>query len=145
MAETLPTKDEAIARLEAFQVRLDEAQQRGRAAYDALFDAAPAGIALHEIDGAGQVTRVNAHELEILGRRREELLGQPVWQFSVMKEASQRAVEKKLAGGGLKPFVRTLARGDQVGITVALVERYLRNARDEIVGIRTSFMQITGT
>lgn len=145
MAETLPTKDEAIARLEAFQVRLDDAQQRGRAAYDALFDAAPAGIALHEIDGAGQVTRVNAHELSILGRRREELLGQPVWQFSVMKEASQRAVEKKLAGGGLKPFVRTLARADQVGITVALVERYLRNARDEIVGIRTSFMQITGT
>ena len=76
---------------------------------------------------------------------REELIGKPVWQFSVMREASERAVEKKLAGGGLRPFVRTLARADQVGITVALVERYLRNAREEIVGIRTTFMQITGT
>jgi PAS domain S-box-containing protein len=145
MADSLPTKDEAIARLEAFQVRLDEAQQQGRAAYDALFDTAPPGVALHEIDMNGLVTRVNDSELAILGRRREELMGQPVWQFSVMREASERAVEKKLAGGGLRPFVRTLARVDQVGITVALVERYLRNAREEIVGIRTSFMQIMGT
>jgi PAS domain S-box-containing protein len=144
MADSLPTKDEAIARLEAFQTRLDEAQNQGRAAYERLFDAAPPGIALHEIDMAGFVTRVNESELAILGHRREDLIGKPVWQFAVMKEASQRAVEKKLAGGGLKPFVRTLARVDQVGITVALVERYLRNARDEIVGIRTTFMQITG-
>jgi hypothetical protein len=42
-------------------------------------------------------------------------MGQPVWQFAVMKEASMRAVEKKLAGGGLRPFVRTLARADQSG------------------------------
>ena len=145
MADSLPAKDEAIVHLEAFQVRLDGAQKQGRAAYDTLFDAAPPGIAVHEIDMRGFVTRVNDPELAILGRRRDELIGQPVWQFSVMKEASMRAVEKKLAGGGLRPFVRTLARADQVGIMVALVERYLRNAGDEIVGIRTTFMQIEGT
>ena len=145
MGDSLPSKDEAMARLEAFQVRLDEAHKKGRAAYDQLFDAAPTGVALHEIDARGHVTRINARELEILGRRRDELVGKPVWQFAVMKEASERAVEKKLAGGGLRPFVRTLTRADQVGITAAFVERYLRNARNEIVGIRTSFMQITGT
>jgi PAS domain S-box-containing protein len=145
MADPLPTKDEAIARLEAFQVRLDEARTLGRAAYDQLFDSAPAGVALHEIDARGYLTRVNERELEILGRRREELVGKPVWQFAVMKEASERAVEKKLAGGGLRPFVRTLTRADQVAITAAFVERYLRNARDEIVGIRTTFMPIMGT
>jgi len=145
MADPLPTKDEAIARLEAFQVRLDEAKALGRAAYDQLFDSAPAGVALHEIDARGYLTRVNERELEILGRRREELVGKPVWQFAVMKEASERAVEKKLAGGGLRPFVRTLTRADQVAITAAFVERYLRNARDEIVGIRTTFMPIMGT
>ena len=145
MGDSLPTKDEAIARLEAFQLRLDEAHKQGRAAYDTLFEAAPAGVALHEIDARGHVTRVNARELEILGHRLDELIGKPVWQFSVMKEASERAVEKKLAGGGLRPFVRTLTRADQIGITAAFVERYLRNARDEIVGIRTCFMQITGT
>ena len=144
MADPLPTKDEAIARLEAFQTRLDEAQSRGRAAYDALFDTAPAGVALHEIDASGHVTRVNGRELEILGRRKDELMGQPVWQFSVMKEASQRAVEKKLAGSGLKPFVRTLTRADHTGLPAAFVERYLRDAKGEVVGIRTAFMPIKG-
>src|SRR5438552_1692483 len=104
-----------------------------------------AGVARQWIGARGRVTRVNARELEILGRRLDELIGKPVWQFSVMKEASERAVEKKLAGGGLRPFVRTLARADEAAITAAFVERYLRNARDEIVGIRTTFMPITGT
>jgi PAS domain S-box-containing protein len=144
MADSLPTKDDAIARLETYQQRLDEAHKQGRGAYDTLFDSAPLGIALHEIDARGHVTRVNARELEVLGRRAEELLGQPVWQFSVMKEASQRAVEKKLSGGGLKPFVRTLARGDQAAVTAAFVERYINDVRGEIVGIRTAFMAIAG-
>jgi PAS domain S-box-containing protein len=144
MADSLPTKDDAIAHLEAYQQRLDEASKRGRSAYDALFDSAPAGVALHEIDARGSVTRVNARELEILGRRADELLGQPVWQFSVMKEASQRAVERKLSGGGLKPFVRTLARGDHTPLTAAFVERYVNDASGEIVGIRTAFMAIAG-
>ncbi len=143
MAESLPTKDEAIARLEAYQQRLDEAQARGRAAYDALFDGAPHGLALHEIDLQGSVTRVNASELEILGRPASDLLGQPVWQFSVMREASQRAVERKLSGGGLKPFVRTLARPDQTAFTAAFVERYLNDGRGQIAGIRTAFMMIS--
>ena len=144
MADPLPTKDDAIARLEAYQQRLDEAQKQGRAAYDVLFDSAPPGLALHEIDARGHVTRVNAQELEVLGRRADELLGKPVWQFAVMKEASQRAVERKLAGGGLKPFVRTLARGDQAPLTAAIVERYIHDARGGIAGIRTALMPIAG-
>jgi PAS domain-containing protein len=144
MADTLPTKDDAIARLEAYQQRLDEAHKQGRAAYDRLFDGAPAGLALHEIDLKATVRRVNARELEILGRTLEDLLGKPVWQFSVMQEASQRAVEKKLGGGGLKPFVRTLTRADQSAVTAAFVERYLTDAKGGIVGIRTAFMPISG-
>lgn len=143
MADALPTKDDAIARLEAYQKRLDEAHAQGRSAYDALFDGAPPGFAVHEIDARGVVTRVNVRELEVLGRRADELLGKPVWQFAVMKEASQRAVEKKLAGGGLKPFVRTLMRADQTGLTAAFVERYLKDAGGEVTGIRTAFMPIS--
>jgi two-component system sensor histidine kinase/response regulator len=145
MAASLPTKDDAIAQLEAYQTRLDEARGQGRAAYDLLFDGGPAGIALHEIDGQGTVTRVNARELEILGRRVDEVVGRPVWQFAVMQDASQRAVEKKLSGAGLRPFVRTLTRADQTPVTVALVERYVKDAADRIVGIRTAIMPISGS
>jgi len=138
---SLPTKDEAVARLEAYQERLDDAaKDRGR--YDALFDNAPAGVGLHEIDASGTITRVNAREMEFLGRTAEETVGRPAWAFSVMQEASRRAVERKLAGGGLKPFVRTLSRADGTGITLAFVERYLMDASGKIAGIRTALMPI---
>ncbi|HEV7498743.1 MAG TPA: PAS domain-containing protein [Vicinamibacteria bacterium] len=144
MADSLPTKDEAIARLDDYQTRLDAARELGPAAYDHLFDGAPPGVALHEIDARGTVTRVNASELAMVGRRSEEILGQPVWRFAVMQDASQRAVEKKLSGAGLRPFVRTLTRADQSGVTVALVERYLKDASGRIVGIRTALTPIVG-
>lgn len=144
MADSLPTKDEAIARLDEYQTRLDAAREQGRAAYDILFDGAPSGLALHEIDARGNVTRVNASELAMVGRRPEEILGQPVWRFAVMQDASQRAVEKKLSGAGLRPFVRTLTRADQSGVTVVLVERYLKDTSGRIVGIRTAFTPIVG-
>jgi len=145
MVDALPTKDDAIARLEAYQTRLDEARAKGRAAYDTLFDGAPPAVALHEIDASGTITRVNLRELEIMGWKREDLVGQPAWRFAVMQENSRRAVEKKLAGGGLRPFVRTLQRADGTPVTVALVERYLMSASGAITGIRTSFMPIAGT
>ena len=144
MADSLPTKDDAIARLDHYQARLDAAREHGHAAYDALFDGAPPGLALHEIDAHGTVTRVNGSELAMVGRRAEQMVGQPVWRFAVMQDASPRAVEKKLSGGGLKPFVRTLTRADESGFTVAIVERYLKDARGRIVGIRTAFTPIVG-
>ena len=142
MPESLPTKDEAIARLEAYQQRLDEAATQRGGRYDALFDQSPPGVALHEIDASGTVRRVNAQELELIGRTERDLIGKPVWQFAVMQDASRRAVERKLAGGGLKPFVRTLTRGDGAGVTAAFVERYLKDDKGAIVGIRTSLMLI---
>jgi PAS domain S-box-containing protein len=144
MGAPLPGKEEAIERLEAYQQRLDQAAAQADGAYDRLFDQAPPGLALHEIDAQGTMRRVNAQELELIGRRADELLGKSVWTFAVMEDASRRAVERKLAGGGLKPFVRTLTRGDGTGATAAFVERYLRDGTGAIVGIRTALMQISG-
>lgn len=137
-----PTKDEAIARLQAYQDRLDAAREQGRRAYDKLFDEAPEGVGLHEIDLAKTVTRVNARELELLGYRREEVVGQHCTKFVVMHEVSERATVKKLAGEGLKPFVRAFLRADGSSVTMALVERYLRSADGKIVGIRTALTPI---
>jgi PAS domain S-box-containing protein len=142
MPESLPTKDEAFALLEAYQQRLDEAAAQRGGRYDALFDQAPAGLALHEIDAKGAIRRVNDQELALIGRTAEELLGKSAWTFAVMQDASRRAVEKKLSGGGLKPFVRTLTRGDGSGITAAFVERYLKDDKGAIAGIRTALMMI---
>ena len=137
-----PTKDEAIARLESYQERLEAALKEGRAAYDRLFDEAPPGVGLHEIDLAKNVTRVNARELEMLGYRKDQVVGQHCSKFVVMHEASDRAATKKLSGEGLKPFVRAFLRADGSSVTMALVERYLYDAKGVIVGIRTALMPI---
>jgi len=137
-----PTKVEAIAHLESYQERLEAALKEGRAAYDRLFDEAPPGVGLHEIDLAKNVTRVNARELEMLGYRKDQVVGQHCSKFVVMHEASDRAATKKLSGEGLKPFVRAFLRADGSSVTMALVERYLYDAKGVIVGIRTALMPI---
>lgn len=139
----LLAKDAAIARLEAYQERLEAALQEGRVAYDRLFDEAPEAVGLHEIDLARNVTRVNARELEILGYRKEEIVGQHCAKFVVMHEASNRAATKKLAGEGLQPFVRAFLKAAGASVTVALVERYRRDAAGNIVGIRTALTPIS--
>ena len=136
-----PYKDEAVARLEIYQQKLDNA--RTRKEYDQLFDHAPADIGLHEIDLKKIITRVNTSELKILGFRADQVLGKVASSFAVMQETSSRAAEKKLLGGGLKPFVRTFACADGSAITLALVERYLKDGQGQIVGIRTSLMPIS--
>lgn len=137
---SLPHREVAFQTLSAYQDRLDAAH--GKAAYDALFDGAPAEIGLHEIDHDKTVKRVNSAELALLGYRREEVVGHPAWRFTVLQETSQRAADKKLAGGGLTPFVRTFKRADGAALTMALVERYLRDASGTIVGIRTALTPI---
>jgi PAS domain S-box-containing protein len=136
-----PGKDEAVARLEIYQTKLDHA--RTRKEYDQLFDHAPADVGLHEIDLKKIITRVNPSELKILGYRADQVLGKVASSFAVMQETSARAAEKKLQGGGLKPFVRTFACADGSAVTLALVERYLRDGQGQIVGIRTSLMPIS--
>jgi len=136
------TKDEAIARLEAYQERLEAALKQDRAVYDRLFDEAPPEVGLHEIDLSKNVTRVNPRELEILGYRKDQVVGQHCTKFVVMQDVSERAVAKKLDGEGLKPFVRAFLKADGTSVTVALVERYLYDAKGVIVGIRTALMPI---
>jgi PAS domain S-box-containing protein len=139
---TAVDKGAAIARLETYQERLEAALKLGRSAYDALFDAAPPGVGLHEIDVDGRVTRVNGRELEILGYREEQVLGQPCSKFVVMQDVSARSAAKKLAGEGLRPFVRAFARADGTPVTLAIVERYLRDAQGGIGGIRTALTPV---
>ncbi len=138
----LPTRDEAVARLEAFQERLERALAQGPAAYDLAFDGAPAGIGLHEIDLARTITRVSPSELALLGYTAAQVLGQPAWKFVLLQETSQRSVEKKLAGGGLKPYVRSFVRADGRPLTAAVVERYRRDASGAVTGIRTALTPI---
>jgi two-component system, NtrC family, sensor kinase len=138
-------REEAIARLQAYQDSLAQAFARGPAQYDALFDKPPGPIAAHEIDGNKLITRVNPFELQLLGYQREQMLGRPVFEFIVMQEVGKRAIDKKLAETGeIKPFVRSYVRADGSAITMVLVDRQRRDAAGRVLGMRTVMMETAG-
>jgi len=137
--------DDAVALLSAYQDRLDRAAEEGAKRYDEVFANPPAGVGVHEIDQKRVIRRVNSVEPELLGYPASELLGRPVHDFIVMSEASQRAIEKKLAGGvTLRPFVRTFRRADGGAVAMALVDRHLKDGAGAVVGIRTALVRIAG-
>lgn len=137
-------KDEAIAVLNAFHDKMDAAAQEGPARFLEVFRNAPPGVGAHEIDEHMVITRVNPEELKLMRYTEDQMVGHPVLEFVVMKEAAQRAVDQKLKGSKeLRPFVRSLTRGDGTAIPVVIVERYCRNREGKIAGIRTAIHEIT--
>lgn len=113
------------------------------ARFQELFDKAPIGY--HELDTEGRIMRVNRTELDMLGYTAEEMLGKPVWEFSVDKEKSRDTVTDKLAGD-IPPgrvFERTLRRKDGNTIPVLVGIRLLRDKAGRISGIRSTIQNIT--
>jgi len=121
----------------------DEALRKSEAMFQELFDNAPVGY--HECDVEGRITSVNRTELEILGYRLEEMIGQPVWNFIAEGEQSRQAVLAKLAGESPpgRQFERTYIRKDGTTFPVLIEDRLLRDAEGRIMGVRSTIQDIT--
>jgi len=138
--------DALAARMAAYQDKLDEADKRGHANLAAVFDDPPAGLACHEIDAEMKVLRANDSDLRLLGYTREEFVGRRVLDFIVMTETAQRAIGRKLTGElALKPFVRTFRRKDGSAIALVLLDRYLKDAAGQVIGLRTVLAETDAT
>jgi len=135
--------DAKSADLERFQDALDAAFGRGHAEYDALFDAPPTGLSVHEIDLDKVLVRVSrAHQL-LLGYSPEHMVGKPASTFIVLQETAERAMNQKLSGTRqLKPFVRAFRKADGKPATMLLLDRYLTDASGQVTGIRTVLTEI---
>lgn len=130
--------EDVMSRLEDYADRLAQARKKGdKERFEELFARSPAGVGIHEISESKTVTRVNDAEVALLGyERREQLVGRPAWEFIVMQEASQRAMDKKMSGQvELKPFIRTFARADGRAIRMVVVDRHIHDAKGNVVGI----------
>ena len=135
--------DRAVATLTGVQDRLDAALEQGQRAYEAAFDKAPEGVAVHELDERAVIVRVNRQEERVLGYGADQLVGHVPWDFIVMNEVSQRAIQQKLAGAReLKPFLRTFRHASGAAITVMMLDRHRKDATGRIVGLRTAFMEV---
>jgi PAS domain S-box-containing protein len=137
-------REEAVARLTAYHDHLEQAEKQGKAAFEQVFHNPPAGlVGVHEIDVEHRVTRISRHELAVLGYREEQVLGHPVWEFIVMREASQRSIDQKFKGKKeLKPFARTFKRADGQGLSMLLMDRHIVDKDGKTVGIRTALAEV---
>jgi PAS domain S-box-containing protein len=122
--------------------RAEEALRESEEKFRDLFDNAPLGYL--EYDREGRITRVNQTNLDMLGYKREELLGESIWELYVEKEEACEQILAKLAGR-LPPgrgFVRTYRRKDETILPVLVEDRLLRDDREHISGIRSTFQDI---
>jgi PAS domain S-box-containing protein len=109
-----------------------------------LFEDAP--VAYHEIDRDGIITRVNQCECEMLGYSPEEMLGRQVWEFTAWseREVSHASVVRKIAEGrDIAPFVREYVGRNGTRIWFEIHERLIRDAAGNVIGIRSTLLDIT--
>ncbi len=118
---------------------LEEKEKR----YRELFDFAPIGY--HELDTQGRIIAVNRTELDMLGYSSEEMIGEFVWKFVGDSDTSQQRVLNKLNGIILptKGEERVFRRKDGTTIQALIEENILRDTANCIIGIRTTFEDIT--
>jgi len=108
-----------------------------------LFDNAPIGY--HEIDADGRITRINQTELDMLGYKLEELIGQYIWSVAHNVTETELRVKEKLKGHNilLSGFETTLVNKIGFSYTVLIQDKVLRDAEGNITGIRSTIQDIT--
>jgi PAS domain S-box-containing protein len=120
-----------------------ETLQKREEEFRELYDHAPLGY--HEYNREGKITRVNKTDLEMLGYKAEEMIGQPMWKFNFEEEFAKEQILAKLAGR-LPPgsnLVRTYRRKDGSTFPALIEDRLLKDERGEIIGIRCTIQDIT--
>ena len=122
---------------------LERMQGEGPLRLKEAFEKSPPGVGVHELDREMRVVRVSPEELRLLGYRAEDIVGRIVWEIIVMQDNARRAIEQKLRGEReLKPFVRSFKKADGTAIPLLLADRHIRDARGEIVGLRTAMTEV---
>jgi len=131
--------DQLQYRVQQQTIEIRESEERFRK----LFDEAPVGY--HEVDKKGHVINVNDTELGMLGYTSDEMLGQPIWKFTVEPEVTKQVFDAKITGS-LPPgqaFEHTYCRKDGSTLVVLTEDRLLKNRTNEMIGIRTTIQDIT--
>ena len=75
---------------------VEDALQKSEMRFQELFNDAPVGYFEYNVEG--RLTNVNRTELEMLGYKIEEMIGQPVWKFVVERGGRPSANLGKISG-----------------------------------------------
>jgi len=121
-----------------------EALRESRYQYEQLWDDAP--VAYHLLNTKGIITRVNQTEEKMLGYSKEEMMGRPIFDFILAdqrEEARQRFVLKSAGHRIPKHENRVYVTKDGRQIYVAIDDVLERDKLGEVVGVRTTMVDIT--
>ena len=103
-------------------------------------------IACHEVDLTGRIVRVNGAECRLLGMAEREVLGRAIWDFVAAEEQAQvrESIMRTLGGADPPEFLeRTWFRADGTRLLLEIHSIHLRDAKGEIVGLRSFLFNIT--
>lgn len=124
--------------------RAERALRESEERFRRLYDEAPVGY--HEIDAEGTILNVNRTECELLGFRREEMLGRSIFDFvaAEVREEARRAVREKLSGARpLRPFERAFTRRDGRRIVIEIEDRLKYDDGGRPIGLLSTLQDIT--
>ena len=134
----LAPKDAKIAEMNRFLDDLERAARVSPAALEQAFNAPPAGLSVHEIDTKKKFLKVSPGHRKILGYNPAEMVGRSPLDYVVMRGLSESATSRKLTPGAvLIPNTRSFRKADETEITLLQVERHLKDAQGQVIGIRT--------
>ena len=123
------------------QKRAEQAIEQCGIQFRDLFEEAP--VAVHEIDTAGRLSRVNGTELALLGYTVEEMIGRFVWDFIVEEDAA-RSIALEIAGDAPEETRQRTFRKKGGGRVPMLVRNKLvRDSAGKITGLRSTLQDIS--
>ncbi len=108
-----------------------------------LYDEAPFGY--FEIDNEAKITNVNNAVSEKLGYDREKLIGVHLWEITDNPDSAQEKILAVLSGHveTMQNYERNFVHANGTTIPGLCEDRVLKNNRNKIIGMRTTFQDIT--
>lgn len=126
------------------KIHIDRKLSRSEQKYKELWDNAP--IAYHTIDTNGLITDINETETKMLGYKKAEMLGKPIFNF-IAKSQRKNAQERfklKIKGVKLpKNFNRQYIKKNGGSIRVSIEDKQELDGHGKIIGIRSTMIDVT--
>lgn len=129
-----------ITDIKRYQDALTQSEKR----YKELFDEAPIGY--HELDISGKILDVNNAEAEMLGYSKEEMIGQPIFDFLPTNNQEQAIAnfKKKIKKESTnKPFERKYKTKSGKLIELFIQDKLVLDDSGNITGIRSTLQDIS--